>query len=749
MSNHQPNYRLTEGALNECALTEMQMWNAVNSILASKKRSTYKFAFLQSIINVSVLNETTSLQLPAIYENVATMYWVLLSKYPLRQIHKHARYEQSSIEKIMLDIMPEFPDVAFASLPDELKRKMSLAVQKICSRNVIGASYGNSDGVLFGFSNRVGKLELSSFAKSFFADNAAKISLLIELEWLLMMELLNPDIFPEPLILRIQYLKQEIDRLAPKEESHMSSVSPEAAAKSQGGLQHIHDYVVQANAILSAKEVELENSALDFEKELKSAFPDHQKEKLIFQSRVKGTGSLEEKIYRKNYYNRYPNPAELIDNLPDMIGIRIVCLLNQQEETLFNRLKAIYTDSVVIDEVTFHRKNDGRILFDFSNQPQKQKNGQPIYRITCKWDHPKLGYINCELQIKSMVHFFWGELDHMLFYKNYAYLISQSFYSQYMLKIENALSNINDQLVLLYKQIENNREGSRQEIREIASCVLYQHYHGDIEKQIGCPVDLREVFDIIVDMHFQNYGNQDKNIENLSKLIHDIASRVFRSELLTTVINGKLNPEAIPKADFQLAQIIDRIIKSYDVYWIAFVVTYGSHFWKEENTDYNVLLGEICRVLIRMVRSGFVDTVEQLYDELDSLYEKFRNAILAGILLAFKQKPQLDFFIFSSKLDKVKKISEETVLKTQKYMTDKNADECMRNLESITLYTYCKIGAELYDSIQRESLEKLMDLLQQEDPFSFEPNYDKFGSLKGDTNYTKQEFESIFAQGGA
>ena len=529
----------------------------------------------------------------------------------------------------------------------------------------------------------------------------------------------------------------------------MSSVFPEAAAKCQGGLQQVHDYVVQATDILSEKETELEHSASEFEKELKSAFPDHQKEKLIFQSRVKGPGSLAEKIYRKNYHNRYPDPVELIDNLPDMIGIRIVCLLNQQEETLFNRLKAIYTNSVVIDEVTFYGKNGGKILFDFSNQPQKQKNGQPIYRITCKWDHPKLGYINCELQIKSMVHFFWGELDHMLFYKNYAYLISQSFYSQYMLKVENALSNINDQLVLLYEQIENNREGSRQEIREIASCVLYQHYHCDIEKLIGCPVDLREVFDIIVDMHFQNYGNQEQNIANLSKLIHDIGSCALHSELLPTVISGKLNPMSIAAADFPLAEIVDIIIKSYDVYWIAFIITYGSHFWKDENNDYNVLLGEICHILMRMVRSGFVDTVEQLYDELDSLYEEFKNAILAGVLLAFKQKPQLDFFIFSAKLDKIKEISEEIVLKTQKNMTDKNADECMRNLESITLYTYCKIGAELYDSVQLESLEKLMDLLQQEDPFSFEPNYDKFGSLKGDSNYTKQEFESIFAQGGA
>ena len=39
------------------------------------------------------------------------------------------------------------------------------------------------------------------------------------------------------------------------------------------------------------------------------------------------------------------------------------------------------------------------------------------------------------------------------------------FYNQYMLKIENALSNVNDQMGLLYERIEENRGGSRQEIR--------------------------------------------------------------------------------------------------------------------------------------------------------------------------------------------------------------------------------------------------------------------------------------------
>lgn len=78
MGGNQPNYRLTEGALIKCVPTEIQLWNAVRSILSSEKRSTYKFAFLQSIVNISMLSKQTSFQLLDIFENVAAMYWRLL-----------------------------------------------------------------------------------------------------------------------------------------------------------------------------------------------------------------------------------------------------------------------------------------------------------------------------------------------------------------------------------------------------------------------------------------------------------------------------------------------------------------------------------------------------------------------------------------------------------------------------------------------------------------------------------------------
>lgn len=53
------NYRLTEGMLAAEVPSETELRNAVNNILSSQKRSTYKFAFFQSVIDLSQLDERT------------------------------------------------------------------------------------------------------------------------------------------------------------------------------------------------------------------------------------------------------------------------------------------------------------------------------------------------------------------------------------------------------------------------------------------------------------------------------------------------------------------------------------------------------------------------------------------------------------------------------------------------------------------------------------------------------------------
>jgi len=55
--------------------------------------------------------------------------------------------------------------------------------------------------------------------------------------------------------------------------------------------------------------------------------------------RVKSARSLREKILRKGYYKSYEDGSAVIDELPDLIGVRIQCLLNQEENSAYELLQ--------------------------------------------------------------------------------------------------------------------------------------------------------------------------------------------------------------------------------------------------------------------------------------------------------------------------------------------------------------------------------------------------------------------------
>lgn len=107
MNGDRPYFRLTEGALLEREPSTEQIWNAIREILFAQRRSTYKFAFLQAVVNVSAAREETLIRLSEIFENMTALYWQLLLKYPLGQTYRHARYVQSSVETIILQAQQE------------------------------------------------------------------------------------------------------------------------------------------------------------------------------------------------------------------------------------------------------------------------------------------------------------------------------------------------------------------------------------------------------------------------------------------------------------------------------------------------------------------------------------------------------------------------------------------------------------------------------------------------------------------
>lgn len=138
--------------------------------------------------------------------------------------------------------------------------------------------------------------------------------------------------------------------------------------------------------------------------------------------RVKSENSLREKIVKNNYFLKYKEPKNVFDNLSDLIGVRIECRFIKDEEYIFKKIKKSF--NIKLEDGYYTCEKTPCIKLKLSaKQPMIQKNGFEIYKIDGVYIYGKNSF-NFELQIKSMVNVFWGEIDHKILYKNYNYMDS-------------------------------------------------------------------------------------------------------------------------------------------------------------------------------------------------------------------------------------------------------------------------------------------------------------------------------------
>ena len=142
-------------------------------------------------------------------------------------------------------------------------------------------------------------------------------------------------------------------------------------------------------------------------------------------SRVKEAVSLKEKIIRKKLYAKHRSGKEIMQELSDVVGVRVECRFIKDEDEVFSRIKGM-----------FSKQKDGYCYLEdvpdiglelMSPQPQKQRNGLDIYRIDgiIVQDGKSFRF---EMQIKSLVKVFWAEIEHKIVYKNNSYRLIDDFF---------------------------------------------------------------------------------------------------------------------------------------------------------------------------------------------------------------------------------------------------------------------------------------------------------------------------------
>lgn len=168
-------------------------------------------------------------------------------------------------------------------------------------------------------------------------------------------------------------------------------------------------------------------------------------------SRIKQEASLKEKIIRNKYYLDCHSPEEVLLALPDLVGLTIECRFISEENLIYRTI----LDYFVECENSFSQciLDENLYLDCYAPQPQRQRNGFIIYRMD--------GYylfngtrINFELQIKSLVHRFWSDIEHQVVYKNTSFLYNDSFIKEVLSSIHDSLEVVDHQLEIISTQIK-------------------------------------------------------------------------------------------------------------------------------------------------------------------------------------------------------------------------------------------------------------------------------------------------------
>lgn len=282
-------------------------------------------------------------------------------------------------------------------------------------------------------------------------------------------------------------------------------------------------------------------------------------------SRVKSPGSVKEKILRNNLYLDYPSVGGLIDSLSDLIGIRIECRFIPDEEKVFN----VLLEEFNIDAGSgFYRSStsDNIYLKLDEKQPQYQKNGFEIYKIDGFYLDSDRKY-NFELQIKSMVNTFWGDIEHRILYKNYSYLLSEQFIKNMMGSIKENLTLIDRQLRVVYNHVfslEKTSESSVTQIKEVLQKVIYDMYFIQIRDQLGFVVDFKSIVELIVDYVFLS-GNGKGEVQ-IGKDFLKILNRLANSNVINDRFDEQINLLYHPTfEDEYKKKLCDQLINSMNI----------------------------------------------------------------------------------------------------------------------------------------------------------------------------------------
>lgn len=393
-------------------------------------------------------------------------------------------------------------------------------------------------------------------------------------------------------------------------------------------------------------------------KEVRNYFSDVLKDDeraLNLSTRIKTPQSLREKLIRRNYYIKYPTPFEGFKKVPDLIGLRIECRFIKDEKEIYQKIidefriycgKGYYASNI--------NKNIRLNLEDI--QPQVLNNGFKIYKLDGIYKNSKTSY-SFELQIKSLVNLFWGEIDHKILYKNYNYMIVEDFFRDIMHSIIDNLFMVDKQLMILYDHVTNSdasgKDPAEKQLKVLLSKIIHDVFINKIYGELGFVFNIKVSTDIIVEFIFMKLKkNKDNSYgEDFISLIN----RINEISTLDMNLEEYINVDEKPKFYDSFTRNIGNLILASlnkDFEWNIFFKIITTIDKESDN--------QIFEDFIHFVRYQYTLLILNLFENFDLSEDDKRdieNFILNLVIDKFKNNTTLEFLMVKS-INKINSILE-------------------------------------------------------------------------------------------
>lgn len=384
-------------------------------------------------------------------------------------------------------------------------------------------------------------------------------------------------------------------------------------------------------------------------KEVRNYFSDVLKDDeraLNLSTRIKTPQSLREKLIRRNYYIKYPTPFEGFKKVPDLIGLRIECRFIKDEKEIYQKIidefriycgKGYYASNI--------NKNIRLNLEDI--QPQVLNNGFKIYKLDGLYKNSKTSY-SFELQIKSLVNLFWGEIDHKILYKNYNYMIVEDFFRDIMHSIIDNLFMVDKQLMILYDHVTNSdasgKDPAEKQLKVLLSKIIHDVFINKIYGELGFVFNIKVSTDIIVEFIFMKLKkNKDNSYgEDFISLIN----RINEISTLDMNLEEYINVDEKPKFYDSFTRNIGNLILASlnkDFEWNIFFKIITTIDKESDN--------QIFEDFIHFVRYQYTLLILNLFENFDLSEDDKRdieNFILNLVIDKFKNNTTLEFLMVKS-----------------------------------------------------------------------------------------------------